>query len=252
MDETLIKKEIAKIARSPKNVRFESLVTLLDNHIRRCFPQVQPPTGAGFTSCIHGRGENSTIVKPKQGCVKRVYVDYFLEAMEAVGLYDSGGGAMKALEEYLKLKYKASVYQDEDDDYVVEVYDLPGCVTHGETVEEAFENLEEAKRVWMESRLAAGLEIPRPKKREEYSGRVLLRMPRSLHRGLSNQAQQEGVSLNQHIVSLLSMGYAWGQTTVVNVFKDGTGTSPWPVLGPDQLTGCSVPYGQDYRSGSLV
>lgn len=157
---------------------------------------------------------------------------------------------MKALEEYLKLDYKASVYKDEDGDFVVEIVDLPGCVTHGATIAEAFENLEEAKKVWMESRLAAGLEIPRPKNRAEYSGRVLLRMPRSLHRALSNQAQQEGVSLNQHIVSLLSTGYAWGQTTVVNILQDGMGTSPSRVLGRNQLMGCSVSYAQDYSSVS--
>ena len=147
---------------------------------------------------------------------------------------------MKALEEYLKLDYKASIYKDEDGDFVVEIGDLPGCVTHGATIAEAFENLEEAKKVWMESRLAAGLEIPRPKNRAEYSGRVLLRMPRSLHRALSHQSQQEGVSLNQYIVSLLSMGYVRDQTTAVNVLPDANLIASYGVLRRDHLMGTSA------------
>lgn len=111
---------------------------------------------------------------------------------------------MKAIEDFLALNYRTSVYRDEDGDYVVEVDDLPGCVAHGSTPDEAFQDLQEAKRVWMESRIAAGLEIPEPRRIEDYSGRFLLRMPRWLHRRLAVQARSEAVSLNQHIVTLLS------------------------------------------------
>lgn len=111
---------------------------------------------------------------------------------------------MKPLEYYLSLKYRASVYRDEDGDYIVEVDDLPGCLADGKTPDEAFANLEEAKRSWMASRRAAGLEIPEPKRIEEYSGKVLVRMPKFLHRRLSEQASTEGISLNQYVVSLLS------------------------------------------------
>lgn len=158
---------------------------------------------------------------------------------------------MNTVEEYLKLDYRASVYKDEDGDFVVEVNDLPGCVTHGATVTEAFENLEEAKRVWMESRLAGGLEIPRPKNREEYSGRVLLRMPRSLHRALSNQAQQEGVSLNQHIVSLLSMGYVWGQSTAVNIMQDARDSFAYGALSGERLAGNTTLYEQAWHPENI-
>ena len=111
---------------------------------------------------------------------------------------------MKPVDYYLQLSYRSSVYQDTEGDFVVEVDDLPGCVTHGRTPDEAFHNLEEAKRAWMESRLAAGLEVPEPRRTEQYSGKILLRMPRSLHRRLAEQSVWEGVSLNQYVVSLLS------------------------------------------------
>lgn len=38
----------------------------------------------------------------------------------------------------------------------------------------------------------------------EYSGRIHLRMPRSLHRDLAHRAEQENVSLNQLIVTALA------------------------------------------------
>lgn len=44
-------------------------------------------------------------------------------------------------------------------------------------------------------------ELPPPR---EYSGKVNLRMPKSLHKDLAHHAQQEGVSLNQMIVTALA------------------------------------------------
>jgi predicted RNase H-like HicB family nuclease len=115
---------------------------------------------------------------------------------------------MKTVEYYLELNYKTSVYRDDEGNFVVEVDDLPGCVTDGRSPDEAFRNLEEAKHAWVESRLAAGLEVPEPRQIDEYSGKVLLRMPRSLHRRLVGQSAEEGVSLNQYVVSLLSYASA--------------------------------------------
>jgi hypothetical protein len=72
--------------------------------------------------------------------------------------------------------------------------------------DEAFKNLEKVKHAWMESGLAAALDVPEPRQIEDYSGKVLVRMPRSLHRRLFEQSAAEQVSLNQYIVSLLSYG----------------------------------------------
>jgi len=46
--------------------------------------------------------------------------------------------------------------------YLGEVLELPGCVTAGETPEEALANLTEAMEVWIESALAHGDTIPEP------------------------------------------------------------------------------------------
>jgi antitoxin HicB len=119
---------------------------------------------------------------------------------------------MRSVEEYLDLNYRFSLRKDEDGGFVAEVEELPGCVADGETPNEAVENLREAMKSWIASRQEAGLDIPEPRDTAEYSGKVLLRMPKSLHRKLSEQAAREGVSLNQHMVSTLSE--AFGQSQV--------------------------------------
>lgn len=46
--------------------------------------------------------------------------------------------------------------------YLGEVPELPGCLTAGETAEEALRNLDEAMAAWVESALAHGETIPDP------------------------------------------------------------------------------------------
>jgi antitoxin HicB len=113
---------------------------------------------------------------------------------------------MNGLDHHLALNYHKRLYQDDEGDWIVEIDDLPGCLADGKTPDEAVKNSREAMRSWMESRLSSGLDIPEPSILDEYSGRLLLRMPKYIHRRLAIQSQQEGSSLNQYIVSILSSG----------------------------------------------
>ena len=95
-------------------------------------------------------------------------------------------------------------HESDDGGYwAAEIIDLPGCVSHGDTPEEAIENLNEAKRLWIEDHLANGYDVPEPTDAKGFSGRVLLRLPKSVHYRLSRDAAREGVSLNSHLVKLL-------------------------------------------------
>ena len=111
---------------------------------------------------------------------------------------------MKNIEELMKMDYRISLRKDEDGDYIAAVDELPGCVADGRSPNKAVENVREAMKSWMTSRAEAGLEIPEPRDASEYSGKLVIRMPRSLHKKLSALAACEGASLNQHIVSTLS------------------------------------------------
>ena len=86
--------------------------------------------------------------------------------------------------------------------------DLPGCLTVGKSIEDAYRNAEDAKREWMLAAMDSGLAIPEPDTVDQYSGQFKLRLPRSLHRQLVQQSKREGISMNQYCVYLLSQNNA--------------------------------------------
>jgi len=113
----------------------------------------------------------------------------------------------KGIEYYMQLPYSILLHEVEDDGeryWIAEVPELPGCKSHGSSVEEAVKSVEEAKKDWILDSLEEGEEVPIPVERDRYSGRILLRMSRSLHRALSLMADSEGLSLNQLIVTILA------------------------------------------------
>ena len=52
------------------------------------------------------------------------------------------------------------IYPDEDGIFVAECPSLPGCRSQGDTIEEAFENIKDAIKLWIEDAVANGEEIP--------------------------------------------------------------------------------------------
>ncbi len=112
----------------------------------------------------------------------------------------------KDLDFYLDLHYPVTIHADPDGGFVAEIEELPGCMTQAETLDEAFKAIEDARQVWINGTYEMGQDIPLPRDMEEYSGKFMVRIPRSLHRTLAYAAKQEGVSLNQYIASLLAAG----------------------------------------------
>lgn len=110
----------------------------------------------------------------------------------------------KPLEYYLGLKYPVKLEPAPEGGYFIQIEDLPGCYSQGETVEEAMEMIEEARCQWLEVACEECLDIPLPKCEDDYSGKFNVRFPKSLHRKLNQMADREGVSLNQYLVSTLS------------------------------------------------
>ena len=107
---------------------------------------------------------------------------------------------------YLRLPYAVKVVPSEDG-YIARVEDLPGCVARASNIENLWPAVNRAKRAWIEDALHREMRIPEPQKSEEnleYSGRILVRMPKSLHRDLIIKAHQEGVSLNHLMITALA------------------------------------------------
>lgn len=111
----------------------------------------------------------------------------------------------KEIEYYLSLPYRFEIIPAEEGGYVGIVPDLPGCITQGETIEEIVHMVNDAKRAWIETAIEEGVDIPEPTVHDEdYSGKFVVRVPKSLHRDLVRKAKEENVSLNQLTTYLLS------------------------------------------------
>jgi len=121
---------------------------------------------------------------------------------------------MQTVESYLNLSYHTTVVQDASGDapaWVAWVNELVGCISQGDTREEALEMLDEAMRLWFEVALEQGQAIPPPYEEPEYSGKLMVRLPRGLHRTLALGAKREGISLNQYLGALLAGAVGWRQ-----------------------------------------
>ena len=90
--------------------------------------------------------------------------------------------------------------------YEAKLKELPDVAEYAETYEEAYllalDTIETTAQVFAKQNRA----MPKPMVDNiEGSGRVTLRMPKSLHGNMANWAESEGVSLNQLIVNCLSL-----------------------------------------------
>lgn len=112
---------------------------------------------------------------------------------------------MKSVDYYMNLPYKMELIPDsEEGGFAVSFPDLPGCLTIGDTIQEAIDNAADAKREWFKAAIESGIIINEPGWVDNYSGQFKLRIPKSLHRELAMNAEKEGISMNQYCVYLLS------------------------------------------------
>ena len=121
--------------------------------------------------------------------------------------------SMRTLDDYLDLPFAYVLTHDVDESgnagWVAEVEELPGCISQGQTPEEAVEHVRDAMRDWISVALEDGVEIPEPRAAVDYSGHFVVRVPTSLHATLVRKARQEGVSLNQFVASALAGAVGW-------------------------------------------
>jgi antitoxin HicB len=111
-----------------------------------------------------------------------------------------------SLEYYLNLPYTIILERWDDGDgtyWVARVAELPHCLIHGDTPEQAIKEIEEVKNDWIKSNLKRGLNIPEPSPRK-YSGKMILRVSPTLHKLLVQRAEAEGMSLNQYMSTSLA------------------------------------------------
>jgi len=67
-------------------------------------------------------------------------------------------------------KYEIIVYWSEEDEaYIAEIPELPGCMADGVTYEEALRNAQVVISEWIETATSLGREIPSPKGKLTYA-----------------------------------------------------------------------------------
>ncbi len=93
---------------------------------------------------------------------------------------------------------------EEGGGYLIEFPDLPGCMSDGETIDEAIENGKDAIQAWLGAAKKTKRIIPEPGELESQSGKWVQRVPKSIHLRLVNRAKDEGVSLNTLVITLLA------------------------------------------------
>jgi len=63
-------------------------------------------------------------------------------------------------------KYETIIYwSEEDQSFIADVPELPGCMAHGATPDEALKNAQEAMQLWLDTAREFGDPIPEPKGR---------------------------------------------------------------------------------------
>ena len=109
--------------------------------------------------------------------------------------------------EYMNLPYNYIIQPMDDESgkyYYARVLELDGCQSDGNTFDEAYENLREAMKGYLETKIQNNIDIPKPQNAQDYSGKFVVRIPKTLHQSLAIEAEQEGVSLNQYALYKLS------------------------------------------------
>ena len=114
------------------------------------------------------------------------------------------------LNEYLEKGYTIEVVpipQEKGGGFMARLPELGrlAIIGDGDSIQEAIADLEISKRELFAEYLKEGVKIPEPSKKEEsYSGKFVLRVPKSLHRDLVTDAKDNGMSLNHYCSYLLT------------------------------------------------
>lgn len=102
------------------------------------------------------------------------------------------------------------VSQENGGGWAAVVPELPGCSACGDSPSDAMAELQDAIDSWIQVTREFGDCVPEPKQwaPDKFSGKLTVRLPKSLHRELAECASEQGVSINSLMVSMISRGLA--------------------------------------------
>jgi predicted RNase H-like HicB family nuclease len=105
----------------------------------------------------------------------------------------------------------APIPKEDGGGYLITFPDLPGCMSDGETIEEAIKNGRDAFIGWISAQIDMGRKVPVPTWHPELipqdvSGKFIQRVPKTTHAKLVRRAKAEGVSLNSLVLTFIAEG----------------------------------------------
>lgn len=92
-------------------------------------------------------------------------------------------------------------WSDEDDAYIATAAEFPGLSSIEDTPAEALCGMVDLVDFTLSDLVSETKPAPEPLRSRSYSGKISLRMPAEQHRRVAMEAAEQGVSINQLLVS---------------------------------------------------
>lgn len=120
----------------------------------------------------------------------------------------------------LEKPYARRLTPDEGGRFLASIQEFPGLIAHGASAVEALENLESAAADWIIAANSMGKEIPEPVMLHGFSGKIALRLPRTLHKRVAEMASCDATSINQWLTAAIShyLGGKQAMSLITNSF----------------------------------
>ena len=110
---------------------------------------------------------------------------------------------MKIYELTEKYTYRVE-WSEEDKTHIARCLEFPSLMAHGDTIESALKEIKEVVLNTIEWMDAENERIPEPFGMKRFKGNLTLRVPAEVHKNLVIKSAEEGVSVNQYILSKIS------------------------------------------------
>ena len=110
---------------------------------------------------------------------------------------------MKTYELTEKYTYRVE-WSEEDKTHIARCLEFPSLMAHEDTIEGALKEIKEVVLSTIEWMDAENARIPEPFGMKRFKGNLTLRVPAEVHKNLVIKSAEEGVSVNQYILSKIS------------------------------------------------
>jgi antitoxin HicB len=167
------------------------------------------------------------------------------------------------VEQLANRSYRVIVSVDSEDGFIGQIAEMPGLLAVGDTADEMFELIQDAKRAWIATALAHNRPIPAPRVADaptSKSGKFMVRLAPPIHAALAREAEIHDISLNELVSTVLSLVVGAGFENLVSAVnrqeptRDGKSATPEQRLATAIMLLASVPpdatAGEDYLIGA--